>query len=420
VWDRFADRPLWCSQQAIRNVQDQADIVLYLVHAAEDPQGAGYINMELEILTWIGVPVIVLLNQTGPPREPMLEEAEIAGWQKHLRHFPIVAEVIALDAFARCWVQEGRLWETLNRVLPPNLRPVLARLQLVWLERQRDIFHRSMHELGKHLSRTATDRVALPRHAWSGRVPGLRASVSLGGRQNAADKRRAMAALTDRLETDLQRTTYNLIQLHELDGRSAEQVRARLKEHYSAPEPVNEGVTALMSGVVSGALGGLAADVAAGGLTFGGGTIAGGILGALGGGGLSRAYNLMRREDQSAVRWSPEFLHTHVRSALLRYLTIAHFGRGRGRYEQGESPPFWKTEADRILQSHQQAINALWKSGRNAPDPNELVEEIVPLITRATGELLIAFYPQSAPLVRQAMIHQAEPDKKPRKGSAQE
>lgn len=34
VWDRFRDRALWLSQQAVRNVRDQADVVLYLVNAA--------------------------------------------------------------------------------------------------------------------------------------------------------------------------------------------------------------------------------------------------------------------------------------------------------------------------------------------------------------------------------------------------
>jgi GTPase Era involved in 16S rRNA processing len=37
VWDRFADRPLWCSQQAVKNAREEADVILYLVNGAEDP-----------------------------------------------------------------------------------------------------------------------------------------------------------------------------------------------------------------------------------------------------------------------------------------------------------------------------------------------------------------------------------------------
>ncbi len=67
TWDRITDRPLWCSQQALKNVRDDADVVLYLVNAAEPPEAAAYIAPEMEILGWVEKPVVVLLNQTGLP-----------------------------------------------------------------------------------------------------------------------------------------------------------------------------------------------------------------------------------------------------------------------------------------------------------------------------------------------------------------
>src|SRR5262245_62876951 len=63
VWDRWLDRPFWSSQQAMRNVRDEADVVLYLVNAAENPADAGYVAPEMQILEWLGKPAIVLLNQ---------------------------------------------------------------------------------------------------------------------------------------------------------------------------------------------------------------------------------------------------------------------------------------------------------------------------------------------------------------------
>jgi hypothetical protein len=41
VWDRWRDRPFWASQQAMRNLRDEADVMLYLVNAAEAPEAAG-------------------------------------------------------------------------------------------------------------------------------------------------------------------------------------------------------------------------------------------------------------------------------------------------------------------------------------------------------------------------------------------
>jgi predicted GTPase len=42
VWDRFRDRAFFLSQEAVRNVRDQADVVLYLVNASEAPEDVGY------------------------------------------------------------------------------------------------------------------------------------------------------------------------------------------------------------------------------------------------------------------------------------------------------------------------------------------------------------------------------------------
>src|ERR1700712_611964 len=106
VWDRWRDRAFWSSQQAMRNVREQADVMLYLVNAAESPEAAGYVQPEMELLGWIGKPGIVLLNQLGAPREAALELAEAERWRRHLAVHAHVKAVLPLDAFARCWVQE--------------------------------------------------------------------------------------------------------------------------------------------------------------------------------------------------------------------------------------------------------------------------------------------------------------------------
>ena len=59
VWDRFADRAFFSSQQAVRNVRDHAHVVLYLVNASEDAAATAYVEPEMRILSWIDEPVIV-------------------------------------------------------------------------------------------------------------------------------------------------------------------------------------------------------------------------------------------------------------------------------------------------------------------------------------------------------------------------
>ena len=60
VWDRFRDRAFWSTQQAVRAALDHADVVLYLVNAAEGPQAAGYVEPEMKVLELIGRPEMVL------------------------------------------------------------------------------------------------------------------------------------------------------------------------------------------------------------------------------------------------------------------------------------------------------------------------------------------------------------------------
>ena len=112
---------------------------------------------------------------------------------------------------------------------------------------------------------------------------------------------------------------------------------------------MNEGKAAVLGGVVSGALSGLAADLASGGLTFGAGLVTGGLLGALGAAGLARAFNLVRGRSTAYVRWGGEFLDGLVAAALIRYLAVAHYGRGRGEWTESEAPPFWKEVVASIL-----------------------------------------------------------------------
>ena len=115
VWDRWRDRALWASQRAIRHVLEQADVALYLVNAAEAPDDAGYLASELLVLGLLGKPVIVLLNQLGPPGSAEDAARQVQRWQQHLHALQAqpgsarVLAVLPLDAFARCWLQESVL-----------------------------------------------------------------------------------------------------------------------------------------------------------------------------------------------------------------------------------------------------------------------------------------------------------------------
>src|SRR4029079_15093472 len=81
LWDSGRDPRFWASQQAVRNTRDEADVLLYLVNASESIEAAGYVQPEMELLGWIGKPVVVLLTQLGAPRAGDVEAAEVGRWR---------------------------------------------------------------------------------------------------------------------------------------------------------------------------------------------------------------------------------------------------------------------------------------------------------------------------------------------------
>lgn len=360
VWDRFRDRAFWSSQRAVRHVLEQADVVLYLVNASEAPDDAGYLDAELEVLGLVGKPVLVLLNQMGPPQSPAAEAAELERWRGRIAAAPVVRGVWALDAFARCWVQEDTLLAAVHAVLPPAQRPAFERLRGAWQARSEATWQAAMAVLAERLVHAALDREPLPADGWSGRLREVGAALGLHRGGRATPREQAMQHLAERLDAGIRESTDRLIALHGLAGHASERVLTRLAEHYALQVPVSEGRAALWGGAVAGALAGLKADVLSGGLTLGGGLLAGGVLGALGAAGLARGYNLLRGVEQPMLGWAPEVLDGLVRSALLGYLAVAHYGRGRGDWTESEHPAFWQEVVQAVVAERQAELEPLW------------------------------------------------------------
>lgn len=397
VWDRFRDRAFWLSQQAVRNVREQADVVLYLVNATEAPQDAGYLDPEMRVLAWIGKPVVVMLNQTGPPRPPEAERADEARWRAALGERAGVRAVVTLDAFARCWVQEIALLDVVGDALAADKRAAFAGLAQAWQARRVAQFEASMAAVAAPIAAAACDREVLPDPGVRGALRDL--SRSIGWQRDDADdpKRVASAALAARLDAGLRESTDRMIALHKLGGRATAEVLARLAAGTTAEAPVNEGKAAVMGGLVSGALTGLAADLAAGGLTFGAGVLAGALMGALGGAGIARGMNMARGQAGIVVRWNDEVLTGLVRSGLLRYLAVAHYGRGRGDFVETEYPPFWPPLVADIVTTYDNVLREAWAARAPDCDREALEARLRGIVTAAARDVLERLYPGTLP-----------------------
>ena len=393
VWDRFADRPFWCSQQALRAARESADVLLYVINATEEPASAGYVAPEIRILQWLGKPTLVLLNQVGTSADPVREAALASQWREMLeRHAPgLACRLLSFDAFARCWLQEHALLAHIQECLAPGQRDGFARLRAAWRERDVQVLKRSAQVIAELLSRTARDEASVAaaslgdraRH-WFGQGAGTGASP---------EEERAKQELSGRLDAAIRVATGQLVELHGLTGTAGAELIKAMGREFDTQRPVDPDRAGLLGGLVSGALSGLAADVAAGGMTFGAGAVLGGIAGALGARKLTTLYNAEAGVTRSSVRWSGEFMEAQLENALVRYLAVAHFGRGRGDFQAAEAPRRWREAVAAVLQSHVEVRAALWQDLREDPAAALRLGIDVEVLLTST---LRALYPDAA------------------------
>jgi len=89
---------------------------------------------------------------------------------------------------------------------------------------------------------------------------------------------------------------------------------------------------------------------------------------------------------------------------LLRYLAVAHFGRGRGEWAQGESPAHWREVVQRALAVQRDALAMVWheRDGRSgtaqagSDETSMMAAALAPLVAQAASDALASLYPGAA------------------------
>lgn len=391
VWDRWADPAFFLSQRAMRAARDEADIVLYLVNATEAPEDCGYLALELAILAWLGKPVVVVLNQLGRAPEQgtpgQAERNEQARWTAHLKGQAMVKAVLPLDAFARCWVHEGVLLDTLAPWLAPPRQAGYARLVAQWKRRNWQRLQASAQALATELLAAATD-------------------VHTGHAGQSGFEATARQALAQRVLQCRQQLTSQLLALHGLQGHADHPLWKHLDGlalNGHTPIPLRQ--AGVLGAIASGAATGLGADAMAGGLTLGLSALVGAVVGGLAFAGAALGINKARQQKHPTLALAPEALTTLLQEALLKYLAIAHFGRGRGDFVHEELPAHWQTLCALALAGHADALDALWADAQQwatrtpahptRTAPAELDQRLHHLCTTLLLALLQGLYPHT-------------------------
>ena len=391
VFDRYRDKTFWLSQQALRTAKEAADVVLYLVNSSEHPRDAGYLPAEMKILAWLGKPVVVLLNQLGPPRPHAEELAEQALWQTHLEQFPIVRSVLPLDAFARCWVHEHVFYEAVGALVDAPKQAAYARLLAAWETNNLKRYRKALNINATLLADAARDSEALP-DATKTMLRSAMKAVGLGKPDQQRREEAAMSVVVARLNTSIAGATSQLLELHQLDPGNAARINARVRDHFAVRAPVDHAQAGLLGAIVSGAATGLSADLMAGGLTMGGGALLGAIVGALTMAGAAWGFNTGTDRQHPTVEFADAFLQTLLVSSVLRYLAVAHFGRGRGNFVEGEAPAFWQGEVERAV-GECGDLSRVWRQVRESDGEELPIAVVEQVIAEVTGKTLARLYP---------------------------
>lgn len=389
VWDRFTNKAFWLNQMAIKHVKETSSVVLYLVNVSELPDSAPYIKAEMSILSWIGKPVIVLLNQMGEPRPKEEEEKDVEDWENAMSSYPLVKAVLPLDAFARCWVQEVVLFDEIQKALPESLQSSYSSLRSIWERSRRAVYSSSVDALASHVWRQLVNKEVVAAPSLKDQMLTLAKRFGfLNKDDNALSD--ARAALNSAAADSFCRLTNQLISINGISGKGAgREILRRMKNDWSIQRySMDAGSAAAVGGGIgfaSGAAAGAAADFASAGISLGLGSIIGGILGAVGGLGAATLYNSKAKKEGLEIAWSSHAVSEFTIESVLLYLAVAHFGRGRGDWVEGESPLFWKDSVVNAVKDQPIDFESIRRMN---------ADEGIPLLTRKIDSIIRSVFSQ--------------------------
>ena len=102
-------------------------------------------------------------------------------------------------------------------------------------------------------------------------------------------------------------------------------------------------------------------------MTLGTGAILGALVGAVTFAGAAWGANKIFDQESQRFRLSEDYLTALASQALLKYVVISHFGRGRGRYTAPSAPQQWSAAVQAAMEQHSAEWQALWTNLRALP-----------------------------------------------------
>ena len=366
---------------ALAAARQESDVVLHVANGPQDVVAAQ------PLLHWLGKPVLILV--AGAPSgssEEALSDQRLAQCRAETRALPAAAELLDFNAFSRCWVQERVLLDAIGRLLPAHKATGYARIVTAWDQRNITRLGRSMAAVAEHLLFAARQSEEVRSGALTVRnlMPAER-QVQAQARQEAID------AVVRRLDQSAAQMFSRLRELHGVDEAAALALQHRLEEKFVVQQAVDT-PQAGMAGAATGAAMGASVDLLVGGLTLGAATALGALVGG-GAGFIAAAWkNRATPSGTSAVQLSDPMLQAMAEAALLRYLAVAHHGRGPLGAD-GDVGSLWKNEVVAAVDARKPMLTPFWTAARTQPDAGKLALTLARELETITCVALAALYP---------------------------
>jgi hypothetical protein len=78
---------------------------------------------------------------------------------------------------------------------------------------------------------------------------------------------------------------------------------------------------------------------------------------------------------------------------------VAHFGRGRGDWVEGEYPAHWHSIVDDIMAEKAPVLHWIWTRAEQQGGREEIERALHPVVTDAARRVLIRLYPEAESLL---------------------
>jgi hypothetical protein len=291
-------------------------------------------------------------------------------------------------------VHERVFYKAVGKLLPDDRRDAYGRLFQVWEQLNAARLQTAMELIAQQLFTAAHDHEPVE-EADGAIIDSVLSAVGLRKPREQRRQNKAMQGLMTRLDGNILTTTSSLLRLHRLNAGDAPKIHERVHQGFVIRAPVDKKQAGLLGAALSGAATGLSADLMAGGLTFGAGALLGGVVGALTFSGAAWVFNASTDRNEPRVTFSDDFLRNLLVASLLRYLAVAHFGRGRGNFVEAEAPAFWQQEVEAALTRHETELAGAWRALRAELTAQKAVALFTPTLVRVASDLLRRLYPDT-------------------------